>query len=350
MSRLIFVTGTPANLRQGSGTYAGIAALRQALLAQGHEVTLVAPAQASPAAWRRLAFNLHLRGRRFPGAQVIGFDLDGLFLPGADVACLKGVLAEEAQFERGVARARLELLARCEGWRARQARRVLVTSDYAAAAAIAHYGVIPARIQIFPELLDLTAWRAGLDNARREPRAEPTILAVAHLYRRKDVATLLHALARVPAPARLRVAGDGPERRRLQRLAQRLRLDGRVSFLGHIPQADLMSEYRNADVFCHPSRQEGFGIVLLEAMASGLPIVAARAAAIPEVVPEPDCGVLFPPGDATALAAALTRLLAHAPARQAMGRSGRDWAQRYDAPAVARSFLAAISEETEPRA
>ncbi|MGH9484345.1 MAG: hypothetical protein ACRD1F_04755, partial [Terriglobales bacterium] len=106
--KFVFLSGTPANVEQGSGTYVGIAALRHALTARGHAVEVVAPPQASPSAWRRLAFNLRLRHRIFAeDAVVVGFDWDGLFASRAGVASIKGVLAEEMQFERGVPRARL---------------------------------------------------------------------------------------------------------------------------------------------------------------------------------------------------------------------------------------------------
>ncbi len=342
-ARLTFISATPANVRQGSGTFIGIAALRRALLALGHEVEMAAPAQASPALWRRLWFNWRLRQRlRLPAeAVVVGFDLDGLLLPAAGVAAIKGVIAEEMQFEHGWVRARLEVAARLERLRVRQARRVIATSRYAAAALQRRYGVGAEKIRIVPELLDVDAWQGEIAAARVLPHTRPVILCVAHLYPRKDVATLLRAIVRLPEAAHLRVVGDGPERKRLQRLAARLRLGDRVHFCGHVARGELAVEYRNADVFCLPSRQEGFGIVLLEAMAAGLPIVAARAAAIPEVVA--DCGRLFPPGDAAALAEQLQNLLEDGNTRLAMAASGSARVRRFEAARVAEDFLAALS-------
>src|SRR5260221_8558466 len=86
-------------------------------------------------------------------------------------------------------------------------------------------------------------------------------------------------MSRFGATAILRIAGGGPELLRLQRLARQLALGERVEFLGHVPLARLAAEYRRADLFCLPSRQEGLGIVFLEAMAAGPPIVAAPATA-----------------------------------------------------------------------
>jgi glycosyltransferase involved in cell wall biosynthesis len=156
------------------------------------------------------------------------------------------------------------------------------------------------------------------------------------------VATLVEAMASLRAAAVLRVVGDGPGLSRLRRLARRLALAERVEFLGHVPLARLAAEYARASLFCLPSRQEGFGIVFLEAMAAGLPIVAARAAAVEELLGDGESAVLVPPGDEAALAAALDALLGDAPLRQRLGAAGRRRVERYDAPIVARRFLEAI--------
>jgi glycosyltransferase involved in cell wall biosynthesis len=176
------------------------------------------------------------------------------------------------------------------------------------------------------------------------------ILSVAHLYRRKDIATLLEAAARMKTPARLRIVGDGPERGRLARLCRRRGLDSRVTFRGHVPFAELAAEYRSAGIFCLPSRQEGFGIVLLEAMAAGLAVVAARAGAVPEIVMDGKTGVLVPPGDPETLAEALDGLLRDAALRKRLGEAGERRAASYDAPLVARLFLDAIGLTPVPAA
>ncbi len=336
-------------MRQGSGTYVGIAVLRRALEARGAVIESVAPAHTSAGAWRRLWFNFGLRRRALDGfTAVVGFDLDGVLLshrrprPWLDVASIKGVLGEEMQFERGWIRARLGLQARFERWRVHQADRVLVTSRYAAEAVIERYGLDPGKLRVVPEPIEVAAWHTRLAAAERVPAEVPVILCVAHLYPRKDVATLLRARAQMRQPARVRIVGDGPEFARLQELARRLQLGPQAEFLGHIPRARLTDEYRNADIFCLPSRQEGFGIVLLEAMAAALPIVAARAAAIPEVVAEGECALLFPPGDAVALAATLDRLLGDESQRQDLGQKGQRHVLRYDAARVAEAFLQAL--------
>lgn len=334
-------------MREGSGTYVGISVLRDALLARGHEVKLIAP-QSRAGAAARLWFNYRIRNaaRAERPDVVVGFDLDGVFLDGTgalDVASIKGVIAEEMRFEKGLSRASLRLQSWFEKRRVRRADRILTTSRYAADCIERRYGISADSVRIVPELIDLKAWRSALDAVPQEARERPGILCVAHLYPRKDLATLLRAVALLRTRAVLRVIGNGPEFGRLQRLSRESGITDRVSFLDHVPFAELAGEYRRADLFCLPSRQEGFGIVLLEAMAAGLPIVAARAAAIPEVVPDGECGVLVEPGDAAGFARAIDSLLADNTARGRFAEAGRKRVARYDAPIVAEEFLKAVN-------
>jgi glycosyltransferase involved in cell wall biosynthesis len=350
VARLLFVTGTPADVRGGSGTFVGISVLRRALQALGHEVDLLAPEPgASPSLAARLLFNL--RARRAPEPRpeiVVGFDLDGLWLDAGgarSIASIKGVLADEARFEHGPARIRLRVEAFFEALHVRRVERVLVPSEYSAAVIARDYRIPASRIRVVPEPIDLGRWKKALASAEVLPGEPPSILCVAHLYPRKDVAALLAAVVRLDTPAILRVAGAGPELARLRRLAARLGLADRAEFLGHVPFSRLAAEYRRARVFCLPSRQEGFGIVFLEAMASGLPVVAARAAAVPEVVADGECGTLVPPGDPAALARALGEMLEDSALRGRLEEAGRRRVERYDAPRVAGEFLRAVEGE-----
>jgi glycosyltransferase involved in cell wall biosynthesis len=349
MARLLFVTGTPPAVRGGSGTYVGISVLREAIEARGHEVDLLAPrTEGFVSLARRVAFNLALpaRARRFRPDLVVGFDYDGMFLPNSlarHVASIKGVLAEEARFEHGIPRVRLTAESLLEERHVRSADQVLATSRHSAAQIAADYRVPPERISVVPELIDLARWQEALRAAAvRSPGAGPSILCVAHLYPRKDVPTLLRALKALPREVILRVVGTGPELPRLQRVAASLSIGNRVAFLGHIPFASLAEEYCRAAVFCLPSRQEGFGIVFLEAMAAAVPIVAARAAAVPEVVVDGENGILVAPGNAQELAAALDRLLSNPSERARLASCGAERVRHYDAPRVAGEFLEAI--------
>jgi glycosyltransferase involved in cell wall biosynthesis len=348
MAHLIFLTSTPSSVAEGSGTWVGISVLRDAIVALGHEVTLISgPEQAVGNATRsRIAFNLQTRARlrRMQADVLVGFDLDGVFAPRGSslhVASIKGVLADEADHEQGTNRCELAVLARLEARHVHRADRVITTSRYSAERIARFYGTNGGKIFVVPELIDLRSWQEALRSA---PRVDgpPRILAVAHLYPRKGIDTLLRAFVHVCDRAVLRIIGVGPERQRLEQLAQELGLADRVDFLGHLPLRALTAEYRNATLFALPSTQEGFGIVFLEAMASSLPVVAARAAAVPEVVEEGVSALLVEPDDVEALAASLTVLLEDPAKRTALGEAGRARVRRYDAPTVARQFLDAV--------
>jgi glycosyltransferase involved in cell wall biosynthesis len=275
----------------------------------------------------------------------VGFDLDGFFVsaPGTlRVASIKGVIADEMRFERGLTKMSMRAASRFEGVHVRRADRVLASSSYSADRITAEYGIAREAIRVVPEPIELVRWQSALRGAPRVSSPEPVILCVAHLYPRKQVASLLRAMALLKTPARLRVVGTGPELPALRALSSRLGLGSRVELLGHVPFEQLVAEYRGADIFCLPSLQEGFGIVFLEAMAAGLPVVACRVAAVPEVVPDGECGLLVPPRDVPALAVALDRLLGDAAERRQMGAAGQTRAARYDAPLVAAQFLRAI--------
>jgi glycosyltransferase involved in cell wall biosynthesis len=350
MARLIFVTGTPSTVAEGSGTWVGISVLRDAIVALGHEVEIIAPAAGRATTLSRILFNIRIRNqlRSMRADAVIGFDMDGVFAPRGrrvHVAAIKGVLADEATHERGVTRFALMIQAWLERRHVRHADRVIATSAYSAGRIAMFYGLNLDDIAVVPELIDLDAWHCALAETPRQ-QGPPRILTVAHLYPRKGVDTLIRAFASMPRDAVLRVVGTGPERKPLEELACTLHLADRVHFLGHLPFAALVAEYRNATVFALSTQQEGFGIVFLEAMASSLPIIATRVAAVPEVVSDGVTALLADPGDESTLAQLLETLLGDAALRERLGSAGRARASSFAAPVVARQFLAAIGIPT----
>ncbi len=339
-----FLTSTPLDIRRGSGTYVGIAVLARALRELGHEVVIETPRAHLPVyTAERLLFNRGLQ----PSAGfdcTVGFDMDGyrIATEASHVAALKGVIADEVRFERGLTRLTMGIQARCERLHVLRAARVVVTSRYCAAQVRALYGatVAPA---IVPELIDLAEWRAALAAGRAPgPAGRFLVLFVGRLYRRKRVDILLRAAAalrgRIPE-LEVRIVGNGPCTVPLRRLAAQLKLDGTVAFLGDVSRSQLVEEYRAASAFCLPSVQEGFGIVLLEAMAAAKPIVASRAAAIPEVAPH---ATLVEPDSPEALAEGIESLYRSPETRAAQARAGAARVEQFDAPRVARLFCEAI--------
>jgi 1,2-diacylglycerol 3-alpha-glucosyltransferase len=160
---------------------------------------------------------------------------------------------------------------------------------------------------------DVTTYTPGPADERlrdryRLPRDRPLILSVSRLSPEKRIGVLLDAAARLTVPARVVIAGTGPAERGLRARAARLGLAARVSFPGFVPGADLPGLYRLADVFATASQAELQGLTTMDAMASGLPVVAADACALGELVCHGHNGFLFRPGDAGDLAACLDAL------------------------------------------
>jgi glycosyltransferase involved in cell wall biosynthesis len=350
--RLGFVTSTPFNVAGGSGTFVGIQVLRRALEWQRVCVDVhTADGWLPSLTLRRILFNLAVARRLRAGRYdwVVGFDLDGFHYGRAKtapyVASIKGVIADELTNEVGLVRVLLGIQAAFERLAVRRADVVVATSRYSRDRIVQAYGIPPAKILIVPEPIDLTTWDAAASGEREVPSEPAAVLSVAHMYPRKNLGALLRAYAGLRdagVPFQGWIVGDGPSRRTWERLRDRLGLRQQVTFLGTVSRRELIHRYRTASLFCLPSRQEGFGIVFLEAMACGLPIVAARAAAIPETVAEGEVGLLADPDDPAELAGALTRLLEDAALRRALGAAGRRRVEAYRAERVAGQFLERI--------
>jgi glycosyltransferase involved in cell wall biosynthesis len=155
------------------------------------------------------------------------------------------------------------------------------------------------------------------------PEADGPAVIVARLSPEKDVATLLRATAlvvRTQPGFRLTIAGDGPSMHVLKSLAAELGLGERVQFLGMV--RDVAGLLRRASLYVLSSISEGVSLTLLEAMASGLPVVATRVGGTPEVVTDAT-GLLVPAGDAAAMAEAMTRLSTDTVLARRLGRAGR---------------------------
>jgi glycosyltransferase involved in cell wall biosynthesis len=263
------------------------------------------------------------------------------------IVSLKGVIADELTHERGVVRMLLGVQARWERANARRADVVVAPSRYAADTAARWYGLDASAVRVLPEPIDLAGWRARLARAPRRPPGPPTVLCVARLYPRKRLVDLLEA-AKLLAPRIpdlvVRIVGRGPEYEALQATHARLGLERRVCFLGDVPARELAVEYASADLFCLPSVQEAFGIVFAEAMAARLPVVACRAAAVPEVVDDGRTGLLVTPRRPGEIAAAIERLVRDAGLRKELGEAGMARVNAFDVARVARAWLEVIGE------
>jgi glycosyltransferase involved in cell wall biosynthesis len=135
--------------------------------------------------------------------------------------------------------------------------------------------------------------------------------------------------------ARLLLVGDGIQRAAHQVLARELGLSGSVDFLGF--RSDVPEILGATDILALPSLHEGFGLVIVEALASGIPVVGTRTGPVPQIIRDGDTGLLCEPGDPTTLAAALLSLINDPAGRREMGRRGRaDALARFALPAMVR--------------
>lgn len=185
--------------------------------------------------------------------------------------------------------------------------------------------------------------QAQIETAMARPRAAPgetvTLLACGRLTRQKDYPTLLEAFARLTpaASVRLDILGDGELRGQLEALCDRLGIRDRVTFLGF--QRDPITHMRRADVFVLSSIWEGFGNVIVEAMSVATPVVSADCPHGPgEIITDGENGILVPPSDPGALAAALQRVIADPALRQRLGAAGALRAQDFKADAIGRAY------------
>jgi phosphatidylinositol alpha-mannosyltransferase len=195
---------------------------------------------------------------------------------------------------------------------------------------------------------------------KREPvpaftDGRPTVLFVGRLEPRKGLLYLVRAFLRLkPAHPALRLVVVGRDDRNARDKAMAMvppRLRPDLLFVGSVPQDDLASYYASADVFCAPSLGgESFGIVLVEAMASGVPVVCSDIGGYRDLIHDGTEGLLVPPRDPAALAAALGMLLDNPARRAAMGDAGRVSAAQYAWPVVAREIEAVYQEVLDTEA
>jgi glycosyltransferase involved in cell wall biosynthesis len=211
------------------------------------------------------------------------------------------------------------------------------------AEAVRAKGVAAGRVWFVPNAVTLDGPRARLARAG----GAPLIVAGGRLHEKKGFAVLIRAIAALcerGVSAQCRIAGEGPERSRLQALIAELGLSDRVSLAGW--RDDLPAFLAEGDVFAFPSHQEGFPLVLLQAMAAGLPIVASAIDGPNEMIAQDVNGLLVPDADPAALADALAGLIAD-PARAArLASAARQSVERDFGPEALRRRLAGAIAST----
>jgi glycosyltransferase involved in cell wall biosynthesis len=231
---------------------------------------------------------------------------------------------------------------RLRRWMASRSGRIVAVSE-ALKGQLAEEGCPTGRITVIPMGADLR----GQFVPDGSPRSRTEILFVGRLVPGKGVDVLLNAmpaiLARAP-DATLTVVGGGPERDKLVDLVQTLDIVQRVLFVGPASHASLADRYRRATLLVLPSREEGFGLVLAEALGCGCPVAASDLPAIREVLNDGQGGRLFRTGDAAALAATVIELLEDEAQRNASAERGRRLVlSRYDWQAIAQRYASLLT-------
>jgi glycosyltransferase involved in cell wall biosynthesis len=255
------------------------------------------------------------------------------------VHTIHGVLADEfeqakqngyASFRGRVANRFMARLALLEGETAQKADIIVTISRYSLEKMQKHYGVDPSKVRIVPNGVDSEKFKPTEIQAELKRRfglnAAPVVLFVGNLIPRKGVGFLVEAakiVTKTQPDAQFVLVGDGPMKTQLTTDLAAANLTGNFVFKNGLSEQELTAMYGCSDVFVLPSIQEGQGIVLLEASASGKPVVAFNIGGVNEAVRNGETGLLTSRANLGELAEALLKLLGDAELRMRMGSAGR---------------------------
>ncbi len=222
---------------------------------------------------------------------------------------------------------------------------LIVATTRAEARTLRAMGAAEDRVRVVPCGVDLSRFSTEVPGVLR-PTGRPRIVVASRLVARKGIAEVIRALPSVPG-AELVVAGgppaglvtDDPEGVRLAEVAREVGVDDRVEFLGAVSRDDMPALLRSADVVACCPWYEPFGLVAVEAMACGVPVVATQVGGLAETVADGVTGLLVEPRNPSAIAAALDRILSDPATRRRMAERALQRARRYGWDGVAESTL-----------
>ena len=255
-----------------------------------------------------------------------------------------GTLEEFQAERRGL---RLRFLRATRTAALRRARCIVVPSAYLRQIAIG-WGLDPSRVDVVPNPAPELPEHPTRDEARATLGIDGFALGVAgRLTAQKALGDTLEALARVPDVALL-VLGDGPERAELERRAGELGLADRVRFLGAGTRDDVIALFRAVDAALLTSAWENLPHTLLEALATGTPVIATAVGGIPEVVRDEENGLLVPPRDIAAIASAIDRLVHDDALRASLAAAAAPSVEELAEPRILRRIVQAIVGDREP--
>lgn len=231
----------------------------------------------------------------------------------------------------------------------------IVTTPTTTAALMLRGAGFGSTVRVISNGLDTTRFRPGPRDAQLRERLclddRPIVLYTGRLDPEKEMDTWLRAAAATAEhlDVQFAVGGEGTDRTRLQVLAEDLGLADRVRFVGYVTEEELPALYRLADVYLMLAPVELQSISTLEAMATGLPVVAASAGALPEVVSHGRNGRLVPPSDARSASDALLDVLGDSSRREMMGRTSREIAETHDLSTTITAYEQVFDEASTGR-
>jgi len=208
---------------------------------------------------------------------------------------------------------------------ARNAPNLMTSTRWLADAVAARFEIDPAHFIVIPLGIAESWYRAAREPASQHG-ARPRIALIN--MKGVDVALRAFASAGLAHLARLELYGVDPHENLHRALARELGIAAQVQFMGFVPNAELATRVADADLLLHPTRAESFGQVLGEAAALGIPCIASRVNAVPEVVVDGETGLLCPVDDVDAFASALAKLLGDTEWRRRMGQAARARAEQ----------------------
>jgi glycosyltransferase involved in cell wall biosynthesis len=334
--------------------------LAEFLRERGHEVEVVTTAPSAPEAtaypvrWtsRRLPVGVRhvhatgLVGRRARGADVVySTGMIGRSALGSALARAPLVLklTSDPAYERSLryrlhttgleefqdaGGARIAVLRRARDLALRRAARIVCPSASLRELSL-RWGVPPEKVVVLPNPVSPPAGLAAREELRDRHGLEgPTLVFAGRLTPQKSLDVALAALARSDGVSLL-LAGDGPDRADLERRASELSLDGRARFLGPQPRETVFELLRAGDAALLSSSWENFPHMVVEALAVGTPVVSTDTGGVAEIVTDGENGLLVPPGEPDALAAAIQRYFGDEALRERLRSAAAPSAERY---------------------
>jgi len=231
----------------------------------------------------------------------------------------------------------------------RRCYRIIAVSELAKKEIAKHGRGLLEKTVVLPNGIEISEFPLEISPAIRDQK-QIKCLTIAFMQARKGLDYLLEAFTLIKNDRiSLTIVGDGPHYARLRKLAESLGITSSIKFTGRLARADVRHELRNSQLFVLPSLWEGQGIVFLEAMACGLPIVATDIPGVKGMLEDEVNALLVPPGDSRALARAIERLASSSELRFNLASEGLSRVEQFDWNELVERVISLYSSAMEPR-